>query len=75
MILKDEERTRVECWTRVMGYHRPVSAFNRGKKQEHRDRMKFQEVLCDAKHNDIYPEMIEPVAPPTCKAAINYISL
>jgi hypothetical protein len=26
-----------------MGYHRPVSAFNRGKQQEHRDRMFFTE--------------------------------
>jgi hypothetical protein len=23
--LKDEERTRCEVWTRVMGYHRPIS--------------------------------------------------
>lgn len=41
--LKDEERTPCECWSRVMGYHRPISAFNRGKQQEHRDRLKFKE--------------------------------
>ena len=41
--LKDEERTRCEIWTRVMGYHRPVSAFNPGKKAEHADRVKFKE--------------------------------
>ena len=23
--LKDEERTRCEVWTRVMGYHRPIT--------------------------------------------------
>ena len=26
--LKTEERQRCEVWTRVMGYHRPVSEFN-----------------------------------------------
>lgn len=30
-------------WTRVMGYHRPVSSFNRGKKGEHAARKHFQE--------------------------------
>ena len=29
--LKDEERTKCEIWTRVMGYHRPISSFNIGK--------------------------------------------
>ena len=43
--LKDEERTRCEVWTRVMGYHRPVSAWNPGKKSEHRDRRYFAEPL------------------------------
>ncbi|MCL3861376.1 ribonucleoside triphosphate reductase [Actinotalea sp. K2] len=35
----------VECevWTRVMGYHRPVSSFNVGKKGEHAERTHFQE--------------------------------
>jgi len=28
-------------WTRVMGYHRPVSSFNRGKKGEHAGRKHF----------------------------------
>lgn len=37
------ERTRCEVWTRVMGYHRPVTAFNCGKQQEHRDRRPFVE--------------------------------
>lgn len=41
--LKDEERTRCEVWTRVMGYHRPVSAFNPGKKSEHAERVLFLE--------------------------------
>lgn len=29
--LPTEQRQRCEVWTRVMGYHRPVSAFNPGK--------------------------------------------
>lgn len=41
--LDDNERQRCEIWTRVMGYHRPVSAFNPGKHQEHDDRLHFQE--------------------------------
>jgi ribonucleoside-triphosphate reductase len=30
-----------EVWTRVMGYHRPVSAFNTGKKAEYAERVCF----------------------------------
>lgn len=41
--LKEEERTRCEVWTRVMGYHRPVSSFNKGKQGEHRERCFFVE--------------------------------
>lgn len=41
--LRDEERQRCEVWTRVMGYHRPVSAYNPGKKSEHVERMHFVE--------------------------------
>jgi hypothetical protein len=37
------ERTRCEVWTRVMGYHRPVSQFNTGKKAEHYSRKHFEE--------------------------------
>lgn len=36
-------RQPCEVWTRVMGYHRPVSAFNLGKQSEHRERLHFQE--------------------------------
>ena len=43
--LSESERTRAEVWTRVMGYHRPVSAFNPGKQQEYRDRVMYQESL------------------------------
>lgn len=42
---KANKRTRCEVWTRVMGYHRPVSHFNIGKKAEHYSRKHFQECL------------------------------
>jgi len=41
--LTDAERQPCEVWTRVMGYHRPVAAFNRGKQGEHFDRKHFKE--------------------------------
>jgi hypothetical protein len=41
--LRNEERTKCEVWTRVMGYHRPVSAFNAGKRSEHRERQYYIE--------------------------------
>ncbi|MBN9424764.1 MAG: hypothetical protein BGO63_13050 [Candidatus Accumulibacter sp. 66-26] len=41
--LHDHERQRCEVWTRVMGYHRPVSEFNPGKQGEHRERRHFAE--------------------------------
>lgn len=41
--LDDNERTRCEIWTRVMGYHRPVAAFNPGKQAEHAERKLFRE--------------------------------
>jgi len=43
MKLKDEERQRCEVWTRIMGYHRPITSFNIGKKAEHRERKYFVE--------------------------------
>lgn len=48
--LRDEERQPCEIWTRVMGYHRPVSSFNTGKKGEYYERQYFVEgraQLCD----------------------------
>lgn len=43
IILKDEERQPCEVWTRVMGYLRPVSEFNVGKKSEFYARKYFNE--------------------------------
>lgn len=41
--LKDEERQPCEIWSRVMGYYRPLSLFNDGKKGEFYDRVNFAE--------------------------------
>ena len=43
IILSDEERQPCEVWTRVMGYYRPVSEFNVGKKSEFYSRVCFSE--------------------------------
>lgn len=45
-VLFDAERQPCEVWTRVMGYHRPVSSFNIGKKGEHKERRFFREARC-----------------------------
>ncbi|MDR1264570.1 MAG: ribonucleoside triphosphate reductase [Propionibacteriaceae bacterium] len=37
------EPTVCEVWTRVMGYHRPVSSFNIGKRGEHAERRHFRQ--------------------------------
>jgi hypothetical protein len=41
--LADDERQPCEVWTRVMGYHRPVSSFNTGKQGEYAERTCFAE--------------------------------
>ncbi|PLC49645.1 hypothetical protein CR159_12025 [Pollutimonas subterranea] len=41
--LSDDERQACEIWTRVMGYHRPMSSFNIGKKGEFHERKYFTE--------------------------------
>ena len=46
VVLRDEERQRCEVWTRVMGYHRPMSSFNTGKKGEFHERTYFSENNC-----------------------------
>lgn len=46
VVLRDEERQRCEVWTRVMGYHRPLSSFNTGKKGEFHERTYFDEHCC-----------------------------
>ncbi|XOT97949.1 anaerobic ribonucleoside-triphosphate reductase, partial [Alcaligenes pakistanensis] len=41
--LHDSERQPCEIWTRVMGYHRPLSSFNIGKQGEFHERRYFTE--------------------------------
>lgn len=41
--LRDDERTPCEIWTRVMGYHRPIASFNKGKRSEYFERVPFRE--------------------------------
>lgn len=43
VVLTDDERQPCEIWTRVMGYHRPMSSFNIGKKGEFHERKYFSE--------------------------------
>jgi hypothetical protein len=54
--LTDAERQPCEVWTRVMGYHRPVSEFNRGKKSEYYSRKCFVEEKA-VSHLDISQEV------------------
>ena len=41
--IPEEQRTHCEVWTRVMGYHRPVSQFNKGKQGEYQERRYFRQ--------------------------------
>ena len=50
--LKDEERQPCEVWSRVMGYNRPVSSYNIGKKGEFHERKYFTEDKCGLKKKD-----------------------
>jgi hypothetical protein len=45
LIVPESSRQTCEIWTRpsVMGYHRPVSQFNIGKKSEYKERKFFDE--------------------------------
>ena len=54
-ILKANEALRqpVECWTRVMGYFRPVSGYNKGKKSEFKERMWFREVFVKNRNKNV----------------------
>jgi hypothetical protein len=56
--LKNEDRQPCEIWSRVMGYHRPVSEWNKGKKSEFASRKLFVErpLACCAKELDFAAE-------------------
>lgn len=54
--LKEEERQKCEVWTRVMGYFRPFSEFNVGKKSEFAERNYFSEAKACEKISDLVAE-------------------
>lgn len=41
--IPETERQPCEVWTRVMGYYRPVSSWNPGKRSEQAERVLFRE--------------------------------
>lgn len=44
--MKEEERTKCEVYSRIVGYLRPVSQWNVGKKAEFIDRKTFNRTKC-----------------------------
>ena len=60
MELLDSERQVCEVWTRVMGYHRPVSDWNIGKQSEHAERKFYTEALARAE-TDKPRAQVEPI--------------
>jgi hypothetical protein len=59
MAIDNSKRQKCEIWTRAMGYCRPVSNFNKGKKSEFKERKFFREAVavasmesCCGCHND-----------------------
>ena len=47
----EKKRTRVECYSRVVGFLTPISQWNKGKREEWRDRKNFK-VERGVAHND-----------------------
>lgn len=60
--LSDDERQPCEVWTRVMGYHRPMSSFNIGKKGEFHERRYFTEGAASLNRNSSTPAVPDTVA-------------
>lgn len=52
-LLPPQNRVKCEIWTRVMGYYRPVSQFNIGKKGEFLERIYFKEDSKKSSHTII----------------------
>lgn len=46
---KNKGRTRCEVYSRVVGFLSPLSQWNRGKKEEYKDRVTFDKVLKEEK--------------------------
>ena len=51
---QEVERTRCQLYTRVMGYHRPVTSFNIWKKSEFYSRNYFEEGCSNASFANEY---------------------
>ena len=49
----ESERQKCEVWTRVMGYHRPITSFNKGKQSEQKDRVHFLESHCGCSDTEV----------------------
>ena len=47
MTIPNDKRTKCEIWSRVMGYHRPVSSWNKGKRSEYNERKYFSAIQAD----------------------------
>ncbi len=45
IIIPKEKRQLVECYSRVVGYYRPTQNWNRGKTEEFKDRVEFDEKI------------------------------
>ena len=66
--LTDDERQPCEVWVRVMGYYRPVSAFNIGKKGEFEERVNFTEEKAMTGIQRILTEEAEKLKEPLAKS-------
>lgn len=54
MKLSNDKRQKCTVYTRVMGYHRPVTSFNIGKKAEFYSRNYFKENNANAEFSAMY---------------------
>ncbi|HCA40257.1 MAG TPA: hypothetical protein DEP01_01270 [Aminobacterium sp.] len=43
--MENKKRTRCEVYSRVVGFLTPISQWNKGKKEEFRDRKTFDKVI------------------------------
>ena len=50
--LKNVQGTKTEVYTRIVGYHRAVSNWNKGKREEYDDRVTYQVDACNSKCTD-----------------------
>ena len=58
--IQDTERTVTECYTRVVGYFRPIDFWNIGKKSENKERKWYR--LTPAIHQHLFSENANDMA-------------